>query len=76
MSTEPTATTVKTRTFVMPTLAIPVSTIMIVIVAIVGGIDLIIHGNLSTDFTTYAGIVGGSSGLLAIGRGLDSTSKP
>jgi hypothetical protein len=64
------------RTFSVPLLSVPISTVIIIIVAIVGGVDLIVNGNLSPDFTNYIGIVAGSSGLLAIGRGLDSHSKP
>lgn len=51
---------------------IPVATIIIILLALVGAADLLIDGDLSDDFTIYAGIIGGSSGLLAIGRGLDS----
>jgi hypothetical protein len=55
---------------------VPVATILVLLVALVGAIDLVSDGNLSGDFTNYAAIVGGSSGLLAIGRGLDTHSKP
>lgn len=54
---------------------IPVATIIIIILAIVGGIDLLIDGGLSPDFDVYAGVIGGSTGLLAIGRGIDSRTK-
>lgn len=59
-----------------PILGIPVATILILIVAIVGAVQLIVYGHLSNDFPQYAGIVGGSSGLLAIGRGIDAHTKP
>lgn len=54
---------------------IPVATIIIILLALVGAADLLIDGELSDDFTVYAGIIGGSSGLLAIGRGLNSTGR-
>lgn len=54
---------------------VPVSTIIIILLAVVGAADLLIDGSLSDDFTVYAGIIGGSSGLLAIGRGLDGGSR-
>lgn len=57
-------------------LTTPISTVIVLIVAIVGGVDLIVNGHLSDDFAQYMAIVGGSSGLLAIGRGLDAHAKP
>jgi hypothetical protein len=54
----------------------PVSTIIVILLAIVGGVDLLLDGNLSHDFTTYAAIIGGSNGLLAIGRGIALTADP
>lgn len=54
----------------------PINTIILIIVTIVGGVALIINGELPTDFITYAGVVLGGNGLVAIGRGIDAHSKP
>lgn len=48
----------------------PVATAVHLIVTIVGGVDLVVDGHLSADFPTYAAIVEGGNGLVAIGRGL------
>lgn len=48
----------------------PVATAVHLIVTVVGGIDLVVDGNLSPDFLVYAGIVEGGNGLVAVGRGL------
>lgn len=68
--------TTRTNTKTDTLLGVPVATILILIVALVGAVELITTGHLSEDFATYAGITGGSGGLLAIGRGLDSHAKP
>lgn len=54
---------------------LPVATIIVLILALVGAIDLLIDSKLSDDFAVYAGIIGGSTGLVAIGRGIDNSSK-
>lgn len=48
----------------------PVATAVHLIVAVVLSIDLLLDGALSKDALTYAGIVEGGNGLVAIGRGL------
>lgn len=48
----------------------PVATFILVAVTLVGGVDLLIGGELSEDFATWAGIVGVSNGLVAVGRGV------
>lgn len=50
----------------------PVATLIHVIIAVVLSIDLLVDGNLSKDALTYAGILEGGNGLVAIGRGLKS----
>jgi hypothetical protein len=60
----------------VPLAPVPISTILIIIIAIVGGADIVVTGHLSDDFRDYIAIIGASSGLLAIGRGVDAHSKP
>lgn len=55
--------------------AIPVATILIIIIAISGAVVTIVHPDTLpfVDFIKYVGV---AVGLLGIGRGLDSTHKP
>lgn len=56
---------------------LPVATLLIVVVAVVGGIDLILDGDLSEDFESYGRSVAIGAGLLGIGRGLNAgTPRP
>lgn len=50
----------------------PVATALLVLVALVGGVDLVLDGDLSDDFALYSGIVLGGNAGVAIGRGLKS----
>jgi hypothetical protein len=55
--------------------AIPVATIIVIVIATAGAIVVVAHpGTLS--FVNYVKYVGVAAGLLGIGRGLDSTHKP
>lgn len=63
-------------TLSVPLLGIPVSTIVHILVVIVGGVLLIVDGQLPQDFPIYLAAVEGGNGLLALGRGLDAHSKP
>lgn len=49
---------------------LPVATLVHLIVAVLLGIDLIVHGALSADALTYAAIVEGGNAGVAVGRGL------
>lgn len=54
---------------------IPVATLLIIIIAVVGGIDLITDGDLSEDFESYGRTVAIGAGLLGIGRGLNNRTE-
>jgi len=55
--------------------AIPVATIIVIVIAITGGIVVITHPE-TLSFGNFVKYVGVAAGLLGIGRGLDSTHKP
>lgn len=50
--------------------ALPVATLVHLIVTVVLGIDLLLDSKLSDDALTYGAFVMGGNGLVAIGRGL------
>jgi hypothetical protein len=54
---------------------LPIATIVHLLVAIVLGLDLIIHGNLSDDALSYAAIVEGGNGLVGLGRAHVTAAK-
>lgn len=54
----------------------PVATLLHLIVAVVLGADLLIHGSLSGDAMSYGAVVLGSNGLLSIGRGIRKQGLP
>lgn len=54
----------------------PINSVILIILALVGGIDLCIDGDLSDDFAIYAGIIGTTSGLTAIGKGIRKQGLP
>lgn len=47
---------------------LPVATLVHLVVSIILGLFLLIHGGLSTDALTFAGIVEGGNGLVGLGR--------
>lgn len=64
------------RAITIPALDIPITTIIHLIVVIVGGVLLVVNGNLSQDYLTWTVAVEGGNGLVSVGRGLDSRTKP
>lgn len=55
--------------------AIPVATIIVIIAAIAGAVVVVAHPE-TLSFDQYLKALGPAVGLLAVGRGLDSTHKP
>lgn len=55
---------------------LPVATLVHLLVAVVGAVDLLIDGHLSTDFLTYMAIIEGGNGLVALGRGQAAKNRP
>lgn len=47
---------------------LPVATLVHLLVSVILGLDLLIHGNLSQDALTYAGIVEGGNVGVGLGR--------
>lgn len=54
---------------------LPVATLIVVVLAIVGGVDIVVDGKLSPDFREYAEKIGVAAGLLGIGRGVAAAGK-
>ena len=55
---------------------LPVATIIVILLTVVGGVDLVIDGELSKDFRAYAEEIGIAAGLLAVGRGIRKHGLP
>lgn len=64
--------TVRTNTVLA---GLPVATIIIVILAIVGGLVVLIHPD-TLSFGQYIKYLAPSAAILGIGRGIDATHKP
>jgi hypothetical protein len=54
---------------------LPVATLIVLTIAIAGGIETIIRPEV-LPFVKYVEYVGIAAGLLGIGRGLDATHRP
>lgn len=52
----------------------PIASLIVALIAVVGGVVVIVEPT-TLDFESYVKNVGIAAGLLAIGRGLDSTTK-
>lgn len=73
---QPVASAPPPRPITIPALDIPVTTIIHLIVVIVGAVLLIVNGNLSQDYLIWSSAVEGGNGLVTIGRGIDARARP